>query len=243
MLRELLSLFKSDDAIARMSDGFDTMLDLSREMVLKAGVHFFEFRPTADERTDLLRSDVKVNKLERKIRKQVIAHLTLSPQGRSAPYGLLLMSLVKDAERIGDYAKNISEIYDEGGGSLPDEGTDANADELRELRRIVEAILADTGAAFAESNSEKAAELIMVGREVNQRSDRLVTRIAAGDYDAATTVTLVLGTRYYKRVASHLMNILSGVVMPLHKLDYYDEDQLPLREALEAAEEKDGEES
>jgi hypothetical protein len=33
----------------------------------------------------------------------------------------------------------------------------------------------------------------------------------------------VLGTRYYKRIGGHVLNILSSVVMPLHKLDYYDE--------------------
>jgi len=236
MLREFLSLFKSDDAVARMGEGFDTMLEHTRELIIIAGRHFFEERPSADERTDILRRDVKVNKLERRIRKQVIAHLTLTDRGRQAPYGLLLMSLVKDVERIGDYAKNISEIYDEGGGRLPKPGEDANADELRELRRVVEAMFADTGRVFVSSDSEKAAELIRVGKDVGQRADRLVTRIASGEYDAPTTVTLVLGTRYYKRVCAHLMNVLSGVVMPLHKLDYFDEDDLPLREAVEAQE-------
>jgi len=37
---------------------------------------------------------------------------------------------------------------------------------------------------------------------------------------------VVLAARYYKRIESHLLNILSGVVMPLHKLDYFDEDAL-----------------
>lgn len=242
MLREFLSLFKSDDSVARMGAGFDTMLELSRDLTLVAGRHFFEERPTADERTQMLRRDVKVNKLERKIRKQVITHLTLSERGRHAPYGLLLMSLVKDVERIGDYAKNISEIYDEGGGPIPAEGSDANADELREIRRIVEAMFADVGAIFTASDSEKAAELIRVGKEVAQRADRLVTRIARGPYDAPTTVTLVLGTRYYKRVCAHLMNILSGVVMPLHKLDYFDEDALPPRDPMDVAREENGDE-
>lgn len=225
MLRELLSLFKSDDAIARMGDDFADMLDLSRELTLQAGVHYFDQRPSPDERTDLLRKDVKVNKLERRIRKQVITHLTLGRgSGGHVPYGLLLMSLVKDAERIGDYAKNLSEVYDEGGGPLPE--ADENMDELLEIRRIVEHILGEVREVFASSQGEKAAELIRMGREVSQRADRLVTRIAAGPYDAATTTTMVLGTRYYKRIASHLMNILSGVVMPLHKVDYYDEDVL-----------------
>jgi hypothetical protein len=47
--------------------------------------------------------------------------------------------------------------------------------------------------------------------------------VAGSAYDAATTTSLVLGARYYKRIESHLLNVLSGVVMPLHKLDYYDE--------------------
>lgn len=223
MLRELLSIFRTDDTAARMATDFADMLARIRELTLQAGIHYFEHQPTADERTDLIRKDVKVNKLERKIRKQVIAHLTLDGAGSRAPYGLMLMSLVKDAERVGDYAKNLSEVYDEGGGALPE---DENVEELKELRRIVETILEDVGAVFTASDGEKAAELLRVGRDVAERADRLVPRIARGPYDAATTTTLVLGTRYYKRITSHLMNILSGVVMPLHKLDYYDEDLL-----------------
>ena len=39
-------------------------------------------------------------------------------------------------------------------------------------------------------------------------------------------MAVTLGTRFYKRIGAHLLNILSGVVMPLHKLDYYDEKVL-----------------
>jgi hypothetical protein len=35
-----------------------------------------------------------------------------------------------------------------------------------------------------------------------------------------------LGCRYYKRIGGHVLNILSSVVMPLHKIDYYDEDEI-----------------
>ena len=40
-------------------------------------------------------------------------------------------------------------------------------------------------------------------------------------------VDLTLGSRFYKRIQGHLLNLLSAVVMPLHKLDYYDEDSIP----------------
>jgi hypothetical protein len=36
----------------------------------------------------------------------------------------------------------------------------------------------------------------------------------------------VLLTRFYKRIAAHLSNVLSVVVMPLHKIDYFDEREL-----------------
>ena len=70
-------------------------------------------------------------------------------------------------------------------------------------------------------------DLLRSGKEITRRCDKLVSRVARSDHDAATTATLVLGARYYKRIQAHLLNILSGVVMPLHKLDYYDEDSIP----------------
>lgn len=224
MLRELLSLFRSTDATAEMGITFLEMLELATELTLDAGSHFFDGPPTPEERSSVSTRDVKLNKMERRLRKQVITHLALGEQQRDAAYGLLLMSLVKDVERIGDYCKNLSEVYDDGGGPIPD---DDNAAELREIRAIVEETLADIGRVFSTSDTDTALDLIRRGREVNRRCDALVKRIAGSDYDAATTTTLVLGARYYKRIESHLLNILSGVVMPLHKLDYYDERALP----------------
>jgi phosphate uptake regulator len=224
MLRDLMSLFGSNDAITRMGRDFSRMLDLTRELTLNAGTFFFDGPPTADERSSVYKADVEVNKLERRIRKEVIAHLTLGSDVKDAPYCLLLMSLVKDVERIGDYCKNLSEIYDEGGGPLPG---DENENELREIRSIIEETFDAVGKVFAASDAETAIDLIRRGREVNHRCDALLTRVAKSDYDAATTTTMVLGARHYKRIESHLLNVLSGVVMPLHKLDYYDEKALP----------------
>lgn len=224
MWRELLSLFRSSDPIAEMGQNFSEMLKLATELTLDAGRHFFDGPPTPDERSSVSRRDIQLNKMERRIRKQVITHLALREQQRDAAFGLLLMSLVKDVERIGDYCKNLSEVYDDGGGPIPD---DDNAAELREIRAIIEESLSATADVFTRSDSDTALDLIRRGREVNRRCDALVKRIAGSNYSSATTTTLVLGARYYKRIESHLLNVLSGVVMPLHKVDYYDERALP----------------
>ena len=224
MLRELMSIFRSNDAIAAMGESFNEMLELARELTLSAGRFFFVEETSPDARTTISKRDVQLNKLQRSIRKQVIAHLTVGDSEGDAPYCLLLQSLVKDVERIGDYCKNLVEIYDEGGGPIPE---DENAAELREIRVTVEETFAATGDVFENSDSETALDLLRRGREINRRCDLLVSRVARSSYDAPTTTTMVLGARYYKRISSHLMNVLSGVVMPLHKLDYYDEWAIP----------------
>lgn len=223
MFRELISIFRGDNPLGRMGDNFTKMLSLTRDQTVRAGQIFFSKPASPEERTQIYKQDVKVNKLERKIRKQVIAHLSIAGNSADVPYSLLLMSLVKDVERIGDYAKNLAETLDVSGTILPDDDTVA---ELREIRNGIEGTFEAVAEVFARSDEEEAVALIRQGRDMSHRCDALIDRIAKGDYDAATTVAVTLGTRFYKRIGAHLLNILSGVVMPLHKLDYYDEKVL-----------------
>ncbi len=223
MFRELIRIFRGDNPLGRMGDNFTKMLGLARDQTIRAGQIFFSKPASPEERTQIYKQDVKVNKLERKIRKQVIAHLSVAGNSADVPYSLLLMSLVKDVERIGDYAKNLAETLDVSGATLPDDDTVA---ELREIRNGIESTFEAVAEVFAQSDEEEAVALIRQGRDMSHRCDALIDRIAKGDYDAATTVAVTLGTRFYKRIGAHLLNILSGVVMPLHKLDYYDEKVL-----------------
>ncbi len=80
---------------------------------------------------------------------------------------------------------------------------------------------------FGSSDRERAVELIRQGRDAAHRCDALCARIARSDYDAATVTVMVLGARYYKRIGGHVLNVLSSVVMPIHKIDYYDENEVP----------------
>jgi phosphate transport system protein len=220
MLRELLTIFRSGDPLASMGSDFTKMLALSRDLTLEAGVVYFGSEVNAEERTRLFKQDVAINKLERKIRKRVIAHLSFPGNQPSVPYCLLLMSLVKDVERIGDYAKNLMETVDLRGGPPP---SDEMMAELAEIRAGVEETFAATANVFTQSDRDRAVDLIDEGKSLAGRCDALVERIAKSDYEARAATAAVLGTRYYKRIGGHLLNVLTSVVMPLHKLDYYDE--------------------
>jgi phosphate uptake regulator len=223
MLRELLSILRSDDPLGAMGEEFRRMLNLTYDMTMLAGEIYFGKKPSPEERSHIYKEDRQVNILERKIRKLVVAHLSVPSNRASVPYCLILMSLVKDVERLGDYAKNLSEVVDIYPDPLPD---DDHVRELQEIRVGVERSFHAAYEVFATSDREKALELILAGRELAHRTDALLAKVAKGPYDAGTATALVLGARYYKRIGGHVLNVLSSVVMPVHKVDYYDEDEV-----------------
>jgi phosphate uptake regulator len=224
MFRQLLSVFRDSKPLHAMGEDFAEMLQKTYDITVSAGQIFFTNAATSEDRSYIYKQDVKVNKLERKIRKAVVAHLSFPENTQSVPYCLALMSLVKDVERIGDYAKNLGEVRDFFVGPLPE---DDHVAELQEIRSSVEEAFSVTAEVFAQAQQERAMSLIHHGQNVGRRCDGLVEVIARSSYDAATSAALVLGTRYYKRINAHIVNVLTSVVMPLHKLDYFDEDAAP----------------
>jgi phosphate transport system protein len=223
VFKELLSVFRGDDPLGVMGKNFSEMLTLGYDMTVSAGEMFFAGAASPQDRTTMYQRDVRMNKLERLIRKQVVAHLSLSGNRPDVPYSLLLISLVKDVERIGDYSKNLTEISDIRPGPPPD---DEITQELGEIRSDVEQSFKALSVVFGTSNRERAIELIRQRRDAAHRCDALIARISRSDYDAATTTAMALGTRYYKRIGGHALNVLSSIVMPIHKIDYYDEDDI-----------------
>ena len=224
MLLELLSIFRTNNPLRAIGDNFARMFTTTNEMTISAGNMLFEGNASPESRTLLYQKDREVNKLQRTIRKKVVAHMSVAGNRTDVPYCLLLMSLVKDVERLGDYAKNLSEVIDLRHSVLPD---DEITSELGEIRSGVESAYQLALDVFTASNSERAIELIAKGRDLAHRCDALLGKISRSQYDAAATTAAVLATRYYKRIDSHVLNILSAVVMPLHKVDYFDEKEIP----------------
>lgn len=222
MLRELLTIFGTSDPLADMGRNFARMLELTRDLNLTAGRICFgesgESGPT--ERATVYERDAQVNALEQTIRRQVITHLSVAGNEADIPYSLLLMTLVKDVERLGDYAKNLSQIIDLHPEPLP---SGQLLDELQVIRTGVERVFEKVPDVFQRAERNEALPLIQEARALARQCDRLVARVGQGNLDAATTTAFILAARYYKRIGGHLLNVLTSVVMPLDKVDYYDE--------------------
>ncbi len=63
---------------------------------------------------EVKRSDKRVNRAEREVRRRLLVHASIAGERVDLTRVLISMSVIKDAERIGDYCKNIWDLADEG---------------------------------------------------------------------------------------------------------------------------------
>ncbi len=169
---------------------------------------------------DLAATDMEVNEAERDLRRQLVVHASV--HGTSQVTAVLVyMSVVKDVERIGDYAKNIYDVAAEG----VDLSDAPDRDELLQYRDRLSTMITEAGRAFADENVERASDMIAEGDEMQDIFDAKVAELVRSDRPGREAVPRALLYRYYKRIVGHLMNLLSSVVMPIDHLDYFDEEK------------------
>jgi phosphate uptake regulator len=173
---------------------------------------------------ELAETDQRVNVAEQEIRRQLVVHASVH-QAVDIPTMLVYMSIVKDAERIGDYAKNVFDLAAAGA-----DFSDADdRDELVSFWERVSTYITEAADTYADRDEERAAELIATGDELCDHFDERVDRLVTTEQPGREAVPRALLFRHLKRIVAHLMNLLSAVVMPLDKLDFFDEDHVERR--------------
>ena len=63
------------------------------------------------------------------------------------------------------------------------------------------------------------------GRALAERGESLVGRAVSHQGSPNSAACFALMARHYKRTASHTMNVLTGLTMSIHALDYFDESR------------------
>jgi len=205
-----------------LSAEFGHMLDSGRQVFdVAANALLGGTDPEVVEK-DLFATDKGINRAQQRIRREVLVHASVQPSA-SLPACFTLMSLVKDAERIGDYAKN---IFDLARMAPPAKG-DAERKRLIELKSRLSGYLVETRRVFDSSDEDAARELTRQLVDLEDECDREVDELLKRQDSSPLPATYALAFRHFKRIASHAMNITTSVFMPLDKLDYYDEKPRP----------------
>ena len=202
--------------IQQCLDDMNLMLETTHEMFTEASAYLLVGEPL---RIDLEAKDSVVNEKEQAVRRAVLEHVVIDPQ-HELVFSLVLVSIVQDAERIGDLAKTLAETAALAQGPR----TEANIEALRDIRGHVAMMFEQTRAAFIESDTERARQVMAANRETKTRVKAFLKRLA-GQADLAGNEALVLGiaARVIGRTSSHLSNLASSVVLPFDQLRHEDE--------------------
>jgi phosphate transport system protein len=168
---------------------------------------------------ELRATDHRVNEAEREIRRELVVHASVHG-GIDTPAVLIYMSIVKDVERVGDYAKNLFDLANDGA----DLSATPQAARYLELRDQVSRMIVDVADAFRAREPERSRELLGIGDVLMDEFDDAVSALVRDAPEGQQAVAQALTYRYLKRIVAHLLNVLSAVVMPVDRLDYFDED-------------------
>ncbi|NQT28610.1 MAG: hypothetical protein HQ570_03335, partial [Candidatus Omnitrophica bacterium] len=214
--------WKGKDFLSQVLEEFKNMLDDAQIMFDSVCRRLIDNKEEPGLKDKVYSIDKQVNDLQRDIRKRVVEHLSLQPSA-DVPICLLLMSVVKDAERLGDYAKNLYEVSTLMKGPL-------NKEKYLELFDSVETeiseLFKETKKAFIDSDEAKAIKAWDYKTRIAKRCDQIIEKLADSNLSVNDSVCFTLMARYFKRITAHLTNIATSVILPLTDLDYFDEKRM-----------------
>lgn len=168
---------------------------------------------------DLEKMDDVVDEGERMVRRTVLEHLSLDPR-QDLVASLILVSMVQDAERIGDFARGLDEVT-----KLTEKPRQGPwADELRALAARLQPLFETCERAFQNDDSEPANEVISTHAELKPALIDYTRRLAGSDLDADLAIVYSASARILRRVSAHLANIASTVVQPYDRIRHGDEE-------------------
>jgi phosphate uptake regulator len=171
---------------------------------------------------DIYQEDRMVNHDQREVRRKVLRYLAITGGTNVVP-GLILISIVIDSERIGDYTKNIMELAVAHPGRMSSDGYEGD---LRRIESSVGEMFDRIVAILRDMDTEGARTLIRDNFWIRARCDEILVDLIKGQaasMSSGDAVAVALYVRYLKRVAAHLLNILSSVVNPFEQIGYREE--------------------
>lgn len=163
---------------------------------------------------NLSEMDEEINEREHVLRRLVLGHLNVDPD-RELVFCLKMLSIVQEAERIGDIAKSLAKV----GRLAQRPRMDDQVAALRVLRDRILLMFDEVNQGLIENDQVAARSLMKAHEGVKQEVTRYLEEVATGDgLTANQAVVYALAARLISRTSSHLANIASTVVSPFDRI-------------------------
>lgn len=227
MFRKWLAIFQKDTLMDKAYKRSYQMLDITHEMFLKARSSLrYSDDNKIDIDIDIYDRDVEVNRYEREVRRNVFNHLLVSGSEELSS-GLILISIIIDIERIGDYTKNIVELTMNHPARLHG---GIYEDDLYKVENAVEHNFAGTKECFESGDSDQAYLILQEYHWVSRVCDNTLFGLVKEEDKNITpgdAVSLAMYFRWLKRINSHLRNITTSMVNPFDRIGFNPKKDTP----------------
>jgi len=169
---------------------------------------------------DIRQTDQRINEAEQELRSELVVHVSVKG-GSDIGSVLGFTLLLKKIERIGDQAKNILELAENGVvlANTPE------ADELLAERQVLSALFAEAGELLADSDSSEetiadyASRVDAITADHQAKIDGFMT----SDRPGKEVVPLAIYYRYLRRTAANLLGVVRMSSEPFPHADYLED--------------------
>lgn len=216
MFGDFFKIWKTTSLLNEATDETNKMLEMTKDM------YEFSLRVLLDnekEVSDIYQLDQQLNEMQISVRRKVLEHLSINAR-QDTTSALILVTIIIDIERIGDYAKNLIELAH----LYPEKLCGFYCDRIRKFELEITKIFINTIKAFKEADEELAQKVMNAHAQLAPQVEDLIESILKDKtLDGRDAVIYALLARFLKRVSAHLKNVASSVVNPFHRLGYKPE--------------------
>ena len=220
VFKDIVTLWNSDDLLSQAWDESYKMMVLSNEIFTQA-IKYLREGENRDTIKALKKRDIEINTFQKDVRRKVVTHYAISQDIDDLPNGLVLLNMVVDVERVGDYTKNILDLALNHPNTIKSEDF---SDELHHVEQEVVARFSKTLDAIHTQDVEVARSMMVSYKEtLTGVSDDIVNGCISGKItlgNESKTVALALYARYLKRIGAHLKNITTILINPFEAVGY-----------------------
>ncbi|HIA22935.1 MAG TPA: hypothetical protein EYN76_00655 [Candidatus Marinimicrobia bacterium] len=220
LFKDVINLWKADDLLSQSWDESYKMLNLSHEIFQQALI-YLRNGENIDTLKALKKRDKEINEYQRDVRRKVLTHYAVEQDTSNMADGLILINMVVDIERIGDYCKNILDLAINHDQSIK---SSEISEDLAMIEEEAKSRFEKTIQAIQAQDVEIAKSLMEGYKEqMTGKSDEIVNGILKDELhfgSEARTASIALYARYLKRIGAHLKNITTTLVNPFDAIGY-----------------------
>lgn len=172
---------------------------------------------------DIRSTDSRINRAEQELRGELVVHVSVQGAddiGEVMSYTLL----IKKIERIGDQAKNILDLAEEGVdlSNAPDTAA------LTAHRREISEMMGEVADLLAGTTPEEAAAFRQSADDLRNLLEAKIRDCMHSELPGREVVPRAILYRYWKRIVANLGGVVSSATEPIQHQGYLDDGETDL---------------